>query len=85
MQALAGHIGCNVCVLDLGSKNMNDATLADLLSTLPVRSIILLEDVDAIFVNRDAASDQSNCVTFSGLLNAIDGVTAPEGSVLFMV
>lgn len=40
-----------------------------------VRSILLLEDVDAAFVDRSAASGQGTArLTFSGLLNAIDGV-----------
>jgi chaperone BCS1 len=50
------------------------------------RSILLLEDVDAAFVGRSAADGtaSSSRITFSGLLNAIDGVAAQEGRVLFM-
>jgi chaperone BCS1 len=42
-----------------------------------------LEDVDAAFVQRDA--QKGNChVTFSGLLNALDGVAAAEERIIFM-
>lgn len=47
------------------------------------RSILLLEDVDAAFVDRTSSSAASG-LTFSGLLNAIDGVAAQEGRLLFM-
>jgi hypothetical protein len=48
----------------------------------PPRAFALLEDVDAAFVRRDAAdmSQSRSYVTFSGLLNALDGVSA---SVIF--
>lgn len=47
------------------------------------RSILLLEDVDAAFVDRTSSAAASG-LTFSGLLNAIDGVAAQEGRLLFM-
>jgi chaperone BCS1 len=43
------------------------------------RSILLLEDVDAAFIDRSAAQSTGGRLTFSGLLNAIDGVAAQEG------
>jgi hypothetical protein len=39
------------------------------------RSILLLEDVDAAFVDRSAGGGGAARLTFSGLLNAIDGVS----------
>ena len=52
----------------------------------PVGSIILLEDVDAVFVDRQSADKktQKNGVSFSGLLNAIDGVASQEGRIFIM-
>jgi hypothetical protein len=43
------------------------------------RSILLLEDVDAAFVDRSAGGGGAAKLTFSGLLNAIDGVAAQVG------
>jgi chaperone BCS1 len=40
------------------------------------RSILLLEDVDAAFVDRSAGGGGAARLTFSGLLNAIDGVSS---------
>eukprot|EP00698_Gefionella_okellyi_P015498 TRINITY_DN4376_c0_g3_i1.p1 TRINITY_DN4376_c0_g3~~TRINITY_DN4376_c0_g3_i1.p1 ORF type:complete len:486 (+),score=128.09 TRINITY_DN4376_c0_g3_i1:122-1579(+) len=82
ISALAGKLHCKVCILNLASRLMNDAVLADLFCSLPERSLVLLEDVDAVFAGTQSGAD--NRVSFSGLLNAIDGVAAQEGSMLFM-
>ena len=56
----------------------------------PTESIILLEDIDSAFVKRDQttvnkpAYDGLSQVTFSGLLNALDGVASAEGRIVFM-
>lgn len=57
------------------------------MNNAPLRSVILLEDIDAIFVDRDSvqsAQTQGKNVTFSGLLNALDGVRSQEGRILMM-
>lgn len=59
-------------------------------SVAPQQSIILLEDIDAAFASREdtqqqkAAYDGLNRVTFSGLLNALDGVASTEARIVFM-
>lgn len=53
---------------------------------IPRRSILLLEDIDAAFNKREQTSDQGyqSGVTFSGLLNALDGVVSAEECITFM-
>lgn len=59
-------------------------------SVAPEQSIILLEDIDAAFVSREdtqtqkAAYEGLNRVTFSGLLNCLDGVASTEARIVFM-
>ncbi|PQK15643.1 hypothetical protein BB8028_0005g11550 [Beauveria bassiana] len=70
-------------------SKVNDATLNKLMSKLPTRCILLLEDIDAIESaksreNSDAGSSTGSSVTLSGLLNAIDGAGSVEGRVLIM-
>ena len=48
----------------------------------PKNAILVFEDVDAAFNGREA--EGADGVSFSGLLNAIDGVAAQEGRALFM-
>ncbi|EGF76556.1 hypothetical protein BATDEDRAFT_30890 [Batrachochytrium dendrobatidis JAM81] len=95
IQSLAGELGYNICILNLGEMGMTDDRLAHLLNNIPARSIILLEDVDAAFPSRTAVSNDPNTthvqtnstrsmLTFSGLLNALDGVAAAEERIIFM-
>ena len=82
--ALAGELGYDICILNLSDAGLTDDRLAHALSTTPPTSLVLLEDVDAAFVHRDPKDRRSSHVTFSGLLNALDGVAAGEERILFM-
>lgn len=85
IQALAGELEYDICILNLGERGLTDDRLNHLLSHLPARSILLLEDVDAAFVQRVHAKEGfHSMVTFSGLLNALDGVAASEERLIFM-
>jgi chaperone BCS1 len=68
--------------VNLSGDDMTDDTLNRLLSDAPERSIILLEDVDAMFSERDQM--RKSKLSFSGFLNALDGVRSQEGQILFM-
>jgi chaperone BCS1 len=67
----------------LTNAKLTDQTIADLLQKTPPRSLILIEDIDAFFVARDK-QDARIEVSFSGLLNALDGVAAQEGRIVFL-
>jgi len=87
IQALAGELDFSLAVVNLSEVGMTDDKLAMLLMRLPKRSILLLEDADAAFVNRrrrDADGYSGATVTFSGLLNALDGVAAGEERIAFL-
>jgi mitochondrial chaperone BCS1 len=74
-------------MVNLSEVGVTDDRLAYLLTKLPPRSILLLEDADAAFVNRrqrDADGYGGATVTFSGLLNALDGLAAGEERIAFL-
>jgi len=52
------------------------------IATLPENSILLLEDVDALFVERE--SKVKSCITFSGILNTLDGVSRRHKLITFI-
>jgi len=89
VSALAGRLGYNICVLNLGEPSMTDDRLQHLLAVAPPQSIVLLEDVD-FAVGESTPADKSGPyagvmrVSFSGLLNALDGVVATEERIIFM-
>ncbi|XP_050309165.1 mitochondrial chaperone BCS1 [Anthonomus grandis grandis] len=88
--ALAGELGFSICVLNLSERGLSDDRLNHLLSVAPQQSMVLLEDIDAAFVSREETEEQKsafqglNRVTFSGLLNCLDGVASTEARIVFM-
>ncbi len=81
--ALASKLGLNIASIILSACSLGDEDLRTLMAATPEGSLLLLEDIDCVFTDRKATSSESK-VTFSGLLNAIDGVAAGEGRMLCM-
>lgn len=87
VQALAGELDYHICMVNLSERGLTDDRLMHLLTMLPERSIALLEDVDAAFTNRrqvDQDGYRGANVTYSGLLNALDGVAAGEERITML-
>lgn len=121
IHAIAGELMLDIYVVSLSSSWISDSMLTTLMSHVPSRCILLLEDLDAAFtrsVSRDSSSNgnpernddegndqidipisspttgrsrkhqrdqmsEVNTLSLSGLLNALDGVAAAEGRLLF--
>jgi mitochondrial chaperone BCS1 len=87
IQALAGHLNYAIAILNLSERGLSDDRLNHLLTMIPERTFVLLEDVDVAWANqRGAQSDgyHGPNVTMSGLLNALDGVASAEERILFL-
>jgi chaperone BCS1 len=87
IHALAGELDFGVAMINLSERGMTDDKLTQMLTKLPPRTLLLLEDADAAFMNRrqiDADGYSGASVTFSGLLNALDGVAAGEERIAFL-
>lgn len=86
IQSLAGELDYNIAIMNIGEPNLTDDRLAYLMNNIPERTILLLEDIDAAFNKREQSGDQGyvSGVTFSGLLNALDGVGSAEEVLTFM-
>jgi chaperone BCS1 len=83
--AVAAQLNMSIAMINLGARGLDDDNLRVLLSDLPPRTLLLIEDIDCVFVGRKATGDaMTSTVTFSGLLNALDGVGSGEGRVTFM-
>ena len=85
--SIASAIDSDIYIVPM-FKELTDYTLVDALSGVRDRdddrkSIIVLEDIDTIFDTRKEGDD-NNMLTLNGLLNALDGHTCPEGSLIFM-
>lgn len=87
IQALAGHLNYAIAILNLSEKGLSDDRLNHLLTMIPERTFVLLEDVDVAWANRQAPQRDGYHgpnVTMSGLLNALDGVASAEERILFL-
>ncbi|KAL1696380.1 P-loop containing nucleoside triphosphate hydrolase protein [Schizophyllum commune] len=94
IHSMAGELGLDVYIVSLSRAGMDDAVLNELIGGLPEKCIALMEDIDAAFTGtvgaredgKDGKPDSSTIssrVSLSGLLNALDGVGAQEGRILF--
>lgn len=81
--ALASKFNMNIHIINLGPK-VDDSTFMSAVSSLPRNTILLLEDIDALFVERKANDSNKSMVSFSGILNVLDGMGRKNGLVTFM-
>lgn len=51
--ALAGHLSCDLYLINLATGNMNDATLQRLFQSLPPKCIVVIEDIDSCGIGRE--------------------------------
>jgi chaperone BCS1 len=83
VRAICAQFNLRLYTVDL--RNTNDQDLMELLWRVGTRSLVLMEDIDSVIASHDRSKavkgDDSERVTLSGLLNAIDGVVASEGRV----
>ena len=57
IQALAGALNYDICLLNLSERGLHDDKLIHLLSNVVERSIVLIEDIDAAFNKRVQTSE----------------------------
>lgn len=82
IRAIASEMELGLAMLDIGRKTLCDDQLCEALADAPRDALLVFEDVDAAFAGR--VTDEAQGISFSGLLNAIDGVAAQEGRAMFM-
>lgn len=84
VQALAGHFKRSVCYLMPTHPKMTDDSLRAAIRKLPANTIVVFEDIDALFSKDRKNQVQNSCLTFSGLLNALDGIGDPNGQIFVL-
>jgi len=84
IQALAGHFKRSVSYLMPTHPKMTDDSLKEAINSLPSETIVVFEDIDSLF-NKDRSNKiTSSALTFSGLLNALDGIGNPKGQIFVL-
>lgn len=65
-------------------QKLNDANFISAIHNIDDNSILLLEDIDALFVNREKSENNISSITFSGILNVLDGIGRKDNLLIFM-
>ena len=81
--ALACKFKMDIGIINFDAK-LTDAAFIRALRNMPDKTILILEDIDAIFCGRKKGDEYKNMVTFSGLLNALDGIFYKPGLITIM-
>jgi len=84
VQALAGHLEYNICQVHLSHPRMTDDSLRAAVNQAPRKSLLVFEDIDAVFGRDRQKLLQDSPLTFSGLLNALDGVGKADGQIFVL-
>lgn len=82
-KALAAHFQLDVHYVPL-SDLKDDTNLLQILGAVDARSMLVLEDVDVVHASKSRDDAESQGISLSGLLNALDGLTTPHGLVTVM-
>ena len=83
---LSSHFNSNIYMLKL--SDMTDTTLREAIVGTDPGSFLVIEDVDCITAShkrkKRAEDKKATGVTLSGLLNVIDGLFSPSGSIFIL-
>ena len=80
VSALASLLKRNVCRINLVESRLTDVSLHCAITNVRENSIVVMEDVDCLFGTMREKKEEFH-VTFSGFLNAIDGLQCAKGLV----
>lgn len=84
--ALASDLRKNICFMSSNSLKTEKA-ITELFCFIPGNSILVIEDVDTSFAVQDRKlndATEHERTSLSTMLNAMDGITTPNGMILFM-
>jgi len=79
---VASELKKNLAIIDFSDRDLSDKYIRMALYKMPKDTILCLEDIDSLF-SADRKTDKST-ITFSGILNILDGVVKNTGLVIFM-
>lgn len=71
---IASKLNLNICSLDFTNK-IDDLALRKSIKNIPDNSLFLIEDIDHLFLPQKSHDDTRHSITFSGLLNILDGIS----------
>ena len=83
IRMLASKFKYNIAII-VFDASLTDTKFFDAIRDLPKKSILVLEDIDCLFQERKKNDDNKNMITFSSILNALDGMMTKNGLITIM-
>ena len=83
VHTIASELDMNIAIISFDDE-MTDKVFFKALKHLPKNTILLLEDIDVLFKERKANDTLKSAITFSGLINNLDGMGHVHKQIIFM-
>ena len=80
--ALASKYDYNISIMSFTNK-VDDLSFIKALQKIPNKTFLILEDIDCLFKERKG-DDYRNSVTFTAIINGLDGLYSKNGLITFM-
>lgn len=77
--SIASKYNLDIFMINFGG-NISDSAFIKLISKLPERSLLVLEDIDCLFDSRESKTS----ISFSTILNSLDGFACKNRLITFM-
>jgi ATPase family protein associated with various cellular activities (AAA) len=84
VKAIASKYNMQLYIMKLNLQEMDDMAAMNMVQQLPPRCILLIEDIDAIFDQLGNKTDVRQSLTFSGLMNILDGISSFTTQIIIM-
>jgi len=81
--SLASELNMDVALLHF-VRDMSDLDFMRALRKIPINTILVLEDIDVLFEERKKGDENKTGISFSGILNSLDGISHLENQIIFM-
>jgi predicted AAA+ superfamily ATPase len=81
IRALATHFKHNMAIVK-NDKETDDQSLEQMMSKIPKETFLVFEDIDCMFNHREVRN--SSGITYSGLLNLLDGLAHYNKLIVFI-
>lgn len=77
--SIASHFNMDIATLTI-TKDLDDNTFIKAITRLPDNTVLVLEDIDALFIERESKTN----ISFSALLNVLDGILRKHKLLTFL-
>lgn len=81
--AIASELNLDIAILNF-KRDFDDVKFMKAVQHIPERTILVLEDIDVLFQERKNSDEHKHGITFSGLLNVLDGLGHQDKLITIM-